>query len=148
MTRSRMGPAITTGRLAVLIACSISAVMSRKRQTIARPNRLYWFTSASTIAPTKASRLDATTRSIWRHDRERQHPSAQLGGGVDSSAVLTYHLLEHDLGIDQVVFADTGAESSATYRNVERFKALGEQAGIPFTIVRKAVRRSLSGSHG
>lgn len=61
-----------------------------------------------------------------------------FGGGVDSSAVLTYHLLEQDLGIDQVVFADTGAESSATYRNVERFKALCEQAGIPFTIVRKS----------
>ena len=43
-----------------------------------------------------------------------------FGGGVDSSAVLAYHLNVHSLGIDQVVFADTGAESRATYDNVQR----------------------------
>ena len=60
-----------------------------------------------------------------------------FGGGVDSSAVLAYHLNVHSLGIDQVVFADTGAESRATYDNVQRFKALCDQAGLPFAIVRK-----------
>jgi hypothetical protein len=60
-----------------------------------------------------------------------------FGGGVDSSAILTYHLLERDLGIDHVIFADTGAESSDTYRNVERFQALCADADLPFTIVRK-----------
>ena len=60
-----------------------------------------------------------------------------FGGGVDSSAVLAYHLNVQSLGIDQVVFADTGAESRATYDNVQRFKALCDQAGLPFAIVRK-----------
>ena len=47
-----------------------------------------------------------------------------FGGGVDSSAILAYHLFEENLNIDHVVFADTGAESADTYRNVEFFRAL------------------------
>ena len=60
-----------------------------------------------------------------------------FGGGVDSSAILTMHLMEKDLGIDHVVFADTGAESKATYANVEFFKGLCADAGLPFNIVAK-----------
>lgn len=61
-----------------------------------------------------------------------------FGGGVDSSAILAYHLFSVDLNIDHVVFADTGAESKSTYANVERFKALCADADLPFTIVRNA----------
>tara|TARA_Y100000114_G_scaffold44845_1_gene40559 strand:- start:1050 stop:1844 length:795 start_codon:yes stop_codon:yes gene_type:complete len=60
-----------------------------------------------------------------------------FGGGVDSSAILTHHLFESSLNIDHVIFADTGAESSATYENVEFFKSLCEKADLPFTVVRK-----------
>ena len=60
-----------------------------------------------------------------------------FGGGVDSSAILAYHLFSVDLNIDHVVFADTGAESKATYANVERFRALCADAGLPFTVVSK-----------
>ena len=60
-----------------------------------------------------------------------------FGGGVDSSAILLTHLKIKDLGIEHVVFADTGAESEGTYKNIEYFKGLCEEAGLPFNIVRK-----------
>ena len=60
-----------------------------------------------------------------------------FGGGVDSSTVLAIHLLEDNIDIDHVIFADTGAESQATYDNVEFFKGLCADAGLPFTVVRK-----------
>ena len=60
-----------------------------------------------------------------------------FGGGVDSSAILAYHLFEENLKIDHVVFADTGAESADTYRNVEFFRELCEHYDLPFTVVRK-----------
>ena len=60
-----------------------------------------------------------------------------FGGGVDSSAVLLHHLTVADLGIDHVVFSDTGAESTGTYENVERFRNLCADAGLPFAIVAK-----------
>jgi len=60
-----------------------------------------------------------------------------FGGGVDSSAILTHHLFESSLDIDYVIFADTGAESKATYENVEFFKGLCADAGLPFKIVRR-----------
>ena len=60
-----------------------------------------------------------------------------FGGGVDSSAILAYHLLESDLGIDHVVFADTGAESKATYENIEYFRGLCAAKDLPFTVVAK-----------
>ncbi len=77
-----------------------------------------------------------------------------FGGGVDSSTILAM-ALNRDLaasllGLDraeldgklpmfeEIVFADTGAESAATMANVERFKAASEAAGFTFHIVRKA----------
>ena len=60
-----------------------------------------------------------------------------FGGGVDSSAILIHHLMVADLGIDQVVFADTGAESQATYDNVEFFAELCADAGLPFDVIWK-----------
>tara|TARA_B100001093_G_scaffold130654_1_gene123205 strand:+ start:905 stop:1777 length:873 start_codon:yes stop_codon:yes gene_type:complete len=71
-------------------------------------------------------------------DNQRQSVRVlSFGGGVDSSAILHYHLNYVDLDIDQVVFADTGAESKATYANVQRFKALCDEVGLPFQIVAK-----------
>ena len=67
-----------------------------------------------------------------------------FGGGVDSSSILLMHILSiawtgrphSKIGpIDRVVFSDTGAESQATYRNIEQFKKLCDQHSIPFDIV-------------
>ena len=59
-----------------------------------------------------------------------------FGGGVDSSAILLTHLMVEDLGIDQVVFADTGAESKGTYNNVAFFQQLCSNQNLPFTIAK------------
>ncbi len=81
------------------------------------------------------------------------HTSLSFGGGVDSSTILAMDL-DRDraaqlLGItredldrklpefDEVVFADTGAESAATMANVERFRIAAEAAGKTFHIVKK-----------
>ena len=79
--------------------------------------------------------------------------SLSFGGGVDSSTILAMalnrSLASSLLGISQaelnaalpffneVVFADTGAESAATMRNIERFKVAAEAAGMDFQIVKK-----------
>ena len=79
--------------------------------------------------------------------------SLSFGGGVDSSTILAMalnrDLAANLLGIDraeldaklpefdEIVFADTGAESAATMANVERFKAAADAAGFTFHIVRK-----------
>jgi hypothetical protein len=60
-----------------------------------------------------------------------------FGGGVDSSAILYTHLFIEDLGIDQVIFSDTGAESQGTYDNIAQFKEWCDIAGLPFQIVRR-----------
>ena len=59
-----------------------------------------------------------------------------FGGGVDSSAILLTHLMVEDLGIDHVVFSDTGAESRGTYKNVALFQQLCSNQNLPFTIVK------------
>lgn len=77
-----------------------------------------------------------------------------FGGGVDSSTILAMALnrplAASLLGItldelnaalphfDEIVFADTGAESAATMANIARFKEVSEAAGFTFHIVRKA----------
>jgi len=79
--------------------------------------------------------------------------SLSFGGGVDSSTILAMALnrplAAELLGItlealdaalphfDEVVFADTGAESEATMRNVARFQAAATAAGMDFQIVKK-----------
>lgn len=59
------------------------------------------------------------------------------GGGVDSSAILAIHFFEQDLGIEAVVFSDTGAEHPDTYKNIKYFEALCNDAGVPFHRVQK-----------
>ena len=58
-----------------------------------------------------------------------------FGGGVDSSAIILYHIHKEDLGIEHIVFADTGAESQGTYENIQNFKSICADQGIPFSIV-------------
>ena len=67
-----------------------------------------------------------------------------FGGGVDSSSILLMHINSMawtgrphpKIGpIDRVVFSDTGAESKATYNNIEQFKQLCDQHSIPFDVV-------------
>ena len=73
----------------------------------------------------QASIFDAQTRVL------------SFGGGVDSSAILLIHLFHKPLGIDRVVFSDTGAEFPETYQNVEYFSNLCAEHGLPFDIVKK-----------
>jgi PP-loop superfamily ATP-utilizing enzyme len=60
-----------------------------------------------------------------------------FGGGVDSSAIILHHIHKEDLGIDHIVFADTGAESQGTYLNILNFHLICKEHGIPFSIVRR-----------
>ena len=56
-----------------------------------------------------------------------------FGGGQDSATILTRELFtEHKLGINVVVFSDTGNEHPHTYATVARFQALCEERGLPF----------------
>lgn len=58
------------------------------------------------------------------------------GGGVDSSTILELHLQgEHDFKIDHVIFADTGAERSATYQTVSDYRRRCADKGIKFDVV-------------
>lgn len=65
----------------------------------------------------------------------KQKRILSFGGGVDSSAILLRHLMVEDLGIDAVVFADTGAESRGTYENVRFFQNLCSNQSLPFHVV-------------
>lgn len=53
------------------------------------------------------------------------------GGGVNSSA-LFFFLLEKQMPLDLVIFADTGEELPTTYDTVERMKQECEKREIPF----------------
>jgi len=64
-----------------------------------------------------------------------------FGAGVDSSALLIYHLFVRSLKIDHVVFSDTGAELPPTYRNLRRFQALCAAHNIPFTKTSRTIER-------
>ena len=59
------------------------------------------------------------------------------GAGLDSSAILIYSLYVKDLGIDHILFSNTGNEATGTYITVKRMKLLAQQHGIPFTVVKK-----------
>jgi len=60
-----------------------------------------------------------------------------FSAGVDSTAILAYHLFVDSLNIDAICMADTGAERRTTYLNMKRCKKLAEKAGIPFYVVKK-----------
>jgi hypothetical protein len=67
---------------------------------------------------------------------ERQPLVVSFGGGVDSTAML---IEMHTRGIrpDLILFADTGAEKSATYDHIKAFSAWCEGVGFPaVTVVR------------
>ncbi len=81
--------------------------------------------------------INAATNTAQMSIFDAQTIILSFGAGVDSSAILLIHLFVKDLGIQYVVFADTGAEHPDTYRNVEYFKALCEAHGLPFYVVSK-----------
>ena len=58
-----------------------------------------------------------------------------FGGGVNSTALLALAYLGK-VEVDEVVFADTGAELPETYEHIRRMKRVCREIGIPFTTVR------------
>lgn len=58
------------------------------------------------------------------------------GGGQDSTAIILREVETGELGINAVVFADTGNEHPHTYETVERVQALCRGAGIHFEWIR------------
>ena len=109
MTRSRMGPAITTGPVScadrVFDLCCYVSQTPDYRQTKLVVLVYECFNHSAYEGGLDSMRQRDLSGGMTVSDNIRV---LSFGGGVDSSAVLTYHLLEHDLGIDQVVFADTG----------------------------------------
>lgn len=79
----------------------------------------------------------------WKRDQD-EHLSAKFSGltilsfgaGQDSTAILLEELETRRLGIDAVVFADTGNEEDHTYETVERAQRLCISAGIHFEWIR------------
>ena len=57
------------------------------------------------------------------------------GGGINSSA-LYFYILEKNLPLDCVIFADTGEEHKETYEAVEKMKKLCLSEGIKFMTVK------------
>jgi hypothetical protein len=66
----------------------------------------------------------------------RPHHVLSFGGGVNSVALMLM-LLQDDAPLDEVVFADTGAEVPETYEYVDLARTLLAEHGIPLTVVRK-----------
>ncbi len=58
-----------------------------------------------------------------------------FGGGVNSTALLVL-LLEENYPLDEVVFADTGAEVPETYEYLKRIRAYAKKNGKRFRVVR------------
>lgn len=59
-----------------------------------------------------------------------------LGAGVNSTALLHY-IVDHDMPLDEVIFADTGGERPATYAYLQStIIPFLKDRKIPFTIVR------------
>lgn len=59
----------------------------------------------------------------------------QFSGGKDSTAMLNI-MLEKKMPIDEVVFFDTGWEFDSVYKNIEDHRAIFENLGIKFTILK------------
>jgi hypothetical protein len=74
----------------------------------------------------------------WQEMQEDARPYHVLsfGGGVNSVALMVL-LLDDGAPLDEVVFADTGAEVPETYEYVELARELLARRGIPLTVVRK-----------
>ena len=65
-----------------------------------------------------------------------------LGAGVQSSTLLLLAMHRRIRGFDAAIFADTGWEPLAVYRDLQRLTRFAEQAGIPVVRVRKGhIRR-------
>ena len=69
---------------------------------------------------------------------------AAWGAGVDSTAMIV-ELAERGEPVDMVLFADPGAEKSATYTFIPVFRAWMSERGIPSEIVRYQPRNFNTG---
>lgn len=66
-----------------------------------------------------------------------------LGAGVNSTALL-HVLIDRSYPLDEVIFADTGAEKSETYEYIAKWiEPYLQEKGIPYTEVRQ-IRRTLT----
>jgi hypothetical protein len=70
------------------------------------------------------------------------HHALSLGGGVNSVALLVW-LLEKGKPLDEVVFADTGAEVPETYQYLPVVREVLRPRPIPLTVLQKAEGRDL-----
>ena len=59
------------------------------------------------------------------------------GGGVNSSA-LFFYILDNNMPLDSVIFADTGEEMNTTYKSVEMMKEICNNKGIDFITVKSS----------
>jgi hypothetical protein len=66
---------------------------------------------------------------------DRKHYILSYGGGVNSFALLLY-LIKESRRIDEVVFADTGAELPETYSHIRFVRSFLKKIEIPFTTVK------------
>ena len=77
----------------------------------------------------------------------RREPDSQYvvsyGGGVNSTALIIL-LVENELPLDHVVFADTGNEMPETYEYLNIINGYLEKVGVPLEVVHVRNRESLS----
>ena len=63
-----------------------------------------------------------------------------FGGGVDSTAMII-GMIERQMPIDLILFADTGGERPNTYEHIKQFSAWLSERGYPSITVVERVRR-------
>lgn len=80
------------------------------------------------------------------HGLQREQDSQYVvsyGGGVNSTALVIF-LIERELPLDYVVFADTGNEMPETYQYLDIMGKYLERAGVPLKVVQTRNGESLS----
>jgi len=61
-----------------------------------------------------------------------------FGGGVNSTALL-FFLIDNNFPLDEIIFADTGAELPETYKHINKIQEFCKRNKIKFTIVKNEV---------
>mgnify|MGYP006277056683 FL=1 len=67
-------------------------------------------------------------------DQKNKYFVVSLSGGKDSTALLL-KLLDHDVAIDEVIWADTGKEFPEMYDHIRQLREVVERRNIKFTIL-------------
>ncbi|MCM1438742.1 MAG: phosphoadenosine phosphosulfate reductase family protein [Roseburia sp.] len=71
-----------------------------------------------------------------KENSKQDYIVVSFSGGKDSTAMLL-KMIEIGERIDEVIFCDTYKEYPAMYRHVEKVRAVAENAGIKFTILKR-----------